>query len=156
MAADGGQDLVDNPGFEVLGCGELGGEDEPVQVTFGDEPGALHTTSGFKGVVNHHPLAVLFDCVGRILVPQGGSHITAAEIHLVLMLDSSDRPKSIVSEYLKISRSHVWLLLRARIDVNSSKPRVRPLRALTHTPLSPRESGHPDSSNFVSVGRGAV
>ena len=77
---------------------------------------------------------MILNRLAGIGVSKRRDHITATEIHLVLMLDSSDRSKGIVGEYLKISRSHDWLLLRARIDVNSSKPRVRPRRALTHTP----------------------
>ena len=85
---------------------------------------------------------MILNRLAGIGVSKRRDHITATEIYLVLMLDSSDRSKDIIGEYLKISSSHVWLLLRARIDVNSSKPRVRPRRALTHTPLSPHETGH--------------
>lgn len=45
---------------------------------------------------------------------------------------------------------------RSTARAKRSKPRVRPRRALAHTPLGSRESGHPDNTNFVSVGRGAV
>lgn len=35
--ADGWQDFVDYPGFELFGCGEFGVEDQSVEVAFGDE-----------------------------------------------------------------------------------------------------------------------
>ena len=80
MAADRGKDLVDNPGFEVLGCGELGGEDEPVQVTFGDEPGFLSATERIRdGVVKRHPTAMLLDSVHSVGITEHSGYIFSAK-----------------------------------------------------------------------------
>lgn len=59
---DSGDNLVDNPGFEIQGYGELGGEGEPMQVTFGDEPGFLSAPERLDdGVTKRTPTAMFLN-----------------------------------------------------------------------------------------------
>ncbi|AKC74772.1 Hypothetical protein Cp226_2087 [Corynebacterium pseudotuberculosis] len=74
------------------------------------------------------------DSFARVGIFVRCSHITTTEIDFALVPDSSGSSKGVIGEYLKASSNHDYLLLRVRIDVNSSKPWVRPRQALTHTP----------------------
>lgn len=58
MAADGREDVVEHPRLELLGGGQLRGDNQPVQVALADEPDLLDATSRLKGVVIHAPLTV--------------------------------------------------------------------------------------------------
>ena len=60
VLADGGQDLIDNPCFELFGCWELGVEDQSVEVTFGDEACFLCASETVEdGVTNRYPTAMI-------------------------------------------------------------------------------------------------
>lgn len=56
VLADGGEDFVDYPCFELFCFGELGVEDQSVEVTFGDEAGLLCSTWSRKGSRFGNPL----------------------------------------------------------------------------------------------------
>ena len=80
VLADGGQNLFDYPGFELFGCGELGVEDQSVEVAFGDEACFLCASEVVDdGVMNCYTLAVTSQCVIRILVSEGDCYVLATE-----------------------------------------------------------------------------
>ena len=66
VAANRRQHLIEHPCFELQRCREFGGDDEAVEVTFGNEANLLDSASGLKGVVFPDPLAVT--CQGILCV----------------------------------------------------------------------------------------
>lgn len=59
VLADGGEDFVDDPGFELFGFWELGVEDQSVEVAFSDEACLLDSSEVVDDrVVFHYPTAV--------------------------------------------------------------------------------------------------
>lgn len=80
VLADGGEDLIDNPCFELFCFRELGVEDQSVEVAFGDEAGFLCASEVVDdGVMIRYPLAVTCQCVIRILVSEGDCYVLATE-----------------------------------------------------------------------------
>lgn len=98
VAADGREDVVEHPCLELLGGGQLGGDNQPVQVALADEPDLLDATSRLKGVVFHDPLAVTCQGIFRVGVAEGGGHIPAVEQDLPAGGDGSDRAELVVGE----------------------------------------------------------
>lgn len=98
VTADGREDVVEHPRLELPGDGQLGGDDQPVQVAFADEPDLLDATSRFKGVVIHDSLAVTRQGIFRVGVAEGGRHVLAVEQDLPARGDGSDRTELVVGE----------------------------------------------------------
>lgn len=55
MAANRRQHFIEHSCFELLYCREFGGDDEAVEVTFGNEADLLDSASGLKGVTKWNP-----------------------------------------------------------------------------------------------------
>lgn len=53
-------------------------------------------------------------------IAEGGCDVPATEIDRALLFDGADRSEGIIGEYLKITRSHVWLLSR-KPSMNTQK-----------------------------------
>ena len=100
MAADGREDVVEHPRLELLGGGQIGGDNQPVQVALADEPDLLDATSRLKGVVIHDPLTVTRQGIFRVGVAEGGGDIPTAEQDLPAGGDGSDRAELVVGERL--------------------------------------------------------
>lgn len=95
-----GEDVVEHPGLELLGGGQLGGDNQPVQVARADESDLLDATSRLKGVVIHDPLTVTRQGIFRVGVAEGGRHVPAAEQDLLAGGNGSDRAELVVGERL--------------------------------------------------------
>lgn len=100
VAADGREDVVEHPRLELLGGGQIGGDNQPVQVALADEPDLLDATSRLKGVVIHDPLTVTHQGIFRVGVAEGGGDIPTAEQDLPAGGDGSDRAELVVGERL--------------------------------------------------------
>lgn len=92
-AADGWQHLLEHPGFESLGVGELAVRYQPVNVRLGDEAHFLRSTCGFKGCPKRAPLAMIANCLVCVRVTERSSDIIAMEHHFAIVFDRSNLPE---------------------------------------------------------------
>ena len=100
VTADRREDVVEHPHLELLGGGQIGGDNQPVQVALANEPDLLDATSRLKGVVIHDPLTVTHQGIFRVGVAEGGGDIPTAEQDLPARGDGSDRAELVVGERL--------------------------------------------------------
>ncbi|MHD0066422.1 hypothetical protein ACQX3E_07440 [Corynebacterium diphtheriae] len=119
MAANRRQHFIEHSCFELLCCREFGGDDEAVEVTFGNEADLLDSASGLKGVTKWNPLAMVLDRLAGVNVTERSGDVLSAEKDL-----------AIVGECLNLV-SHGGVLSRDPVEKKSCRA-AQGLRASPH------------------------